>query len=48
MGGWSCCWWVVGHVFSREDGHVLKKAFDLDVEGKWKEREAKKDMEEAG
>ena len=33
------------HVLRRENGHVLRRALDLEVEG---QREADEDMEEAG
>ena len=44
----SVCWY--GHVLSREDGHVLRRALHFDVEGqgkKWRpKRTWKKQVEE--
>ena len=42
-----------GHVLRREDGHVLRRALDFEVEGQSKGKskqdwEAKEDMEKAG
>ena len=39
-----CCF---GHVLRREDGHVLRRALDFEVEGQGK-KETKEDVEEAG
>ena len=39
----SACWY--GHVLRREDGHVMRRALDLKVEGRM---EAEGDMEKAG
>ena len=41
--GKQCSWY--GHVSRREDGHVLRRALDCEVDGKRKNGE---DMEEAG
>ena len=34
-----------GHVLTREDGHVMRRALDIEVKGK---REAEEDMVKAG
>ena len=39
----NVCWY--GLVLRREDGNVINRAFDLEVES---QREVKEDMEEAG
>ena len=36
---------LYGHVLRKEDGHVLRRALDFDVEG---QREAEEDMVKAG
>ena len=41
----SVCWY--GHVLQREDGHVLRRALDFELEGQRK-KEAKKNTKEAG
>ena len=35
-----------GHVLRREDGHVLRRALDFEVEGHKEERATEEDMEE--
>ena len=30
----SVCWY--GHKLRRDDGHILRRALDFEVEGKWK------------
>ena len=37
-----------GHVLRRDDGHVLRRAIEFEVESQWKKGRPKKDMEEAG
>ena len=36
----SVCWY--GHLLRREDGYVLRRAFDFEVEGQMKKRRLKK------
>ena len=40
----SACWYV--HVL-KEDGHVVRRTLDFEVEGQWKNRRLKVEMEEA-
>ena len=41
----NICWY--GDVLRMKDGHILRRALDFEVEGKWKKLEAKGDMEKA-
>ena len=37
-----------GHMLRKEDGHVLRKAFDFEVEGQWKKGRSKRTWKKVG